>query len=196
MGEKHYDYFEGILQLRNVDENVVEFALNQFEKNNIGIAKIVELKNGLDIYSASNRFSRKLAKKLVLEFGGELKESPQLFSKSRLTSRNIYRLNVLYTAPEIKKGQVIASGDKIIRVSSIAKHQIRGIDIVSGARATLFNKSIDVLEAKKAIVIKIKPNIEIMQPLTSQIFAPENQKKVKINQEVNYVEYRQKTYIL
>jgi nonsense-mediated mRNA decay protein 3 len=194
--ERHTQYFEGVLQLRNVSQDMVEFVLSQFEKNKVGIADILELKNGLDIYSASNKFSRKIAKKLVNEFGGEIKENPRLFSKSRLTSRNIYRLNVLYKAPEIRKGEVIAFRDRIIKVSSLSKNLVKGIDLVSGSRVAADGKSVRKLKLMKAVVISIKPRIQIMHPETYQPVVAENTRKVWIDQEVSFVSHKGKTYLL
>jgi len=194
--EKTNNYFQGILQLRNVDESIMEYVLSQFEKHKIGIAKIQEFKNGFDIYSASNKFSRKIAHKLKNEFGGQVKESPKLFSKSKLTSKNIYRLNVLYKGPELKKGEIVKFKDKIIKVSSLTKNMIKGTDIVSGNRISVPNESVKILEPKKTIVVNVKPQVEVMHPETYQSIIPENKKRVKVNQEVQIVVYRDKIYLL
>ncbi|MBW2994789.1 hypothetical protein KY312_00405 [Candidatus Woesearchaeota archaeon] len=194
--DKQAGYFQGILQLRNVDDSIVQYVLNQFEKNKISIGKIEEVKNGLDIYSSSNKFSRKLAHKLQNEFGGEIKESPKLYSKSKLTSRNIYRLNVLYLAPSIRKGEIVKVNDKIIKVSSLTKNIIRGTELVKNRRVSILNKSAKILKPKKAMIVKLKPQIEVMHPETYQAVIPENKKNVKINEEVAVVIYKNKLYLI
>ena len=194
--KKPSNYFEGILQLRNIDQSIVEYILNQFEKYKVGIAKIEEVKNGFDVYSASNKFSRKIAHKLQNEFGGEVKESAKLYTKSQLTSKMVYRLNVLYRGPLIKKGEIVKVKDKIIKVSSLTKNIIKGTELASGNRISVLNESVKKLEPKKAIVVKVKPKIEVMHPETYQSIVPENERKVKLNQEVFVVVYENKLYLL
>ena len=93
------EYFEGILQLRNPDKEVIKFIRNQVKKQfdkGIFINKEVNTKNGIDFYLTSKRFLRTLGNKLNKQFKGELKISPQLFSRNKQTSKDIYRINVLF----------------------------------------------------------------------------------------------------
>ena len=93
----HSDYYEGKLQLRPYDEKLIEFVEKQFEKNdNIWISKKIVKKYGVDYFVSSNKFLRQLGKKLKNSFKGELIESKKLFSKSRLTSKEIYRVTVCF----------------------------------------------------------------------------------------------------
>ncbi len=95
--EKNPQYFEGILQLRNPDEEAFRFIKNQFKNNEKAwIAKVEKLKTGVDYYISSNRFLLSLGKKLKKSFKGELKISRRLHSKNRLTSRQVYRVTVLF----------------------------------------------------------------------------------------------------
>ena len=91
------NYYEGKLQLRNPNQEVVNFISNQFKNNEkVWIAKTEKQKNGIDLYISSNKFLMALGKKLKKSFQGELKLSRKLFSKSRLTSKAIYRVTVLF----------------------------------------------------------------------------------------------------
>ncbi len=91
------NYYEGKLQLRNPNEEVLNFINNQFKNNEkVWIAKAERLKTGIDLYISSNRFLLSLGKKLKKSFKGELKTSRKLFSKSRLTSKQLYRVTVLF----------------------------------------------------------------------------------------------------
>lgn len=116
------DYFEGTLQLRNVGDEVVEFAIKEIKKNeNANIAMIVEVTNGVDIYIAPQKLLRSLGNKLRHHFSGQLIVSRKLHTKSRLTSRDLYRVNVLFRMPKFKKGDIIEyRGDKI-KIISIQK---------------------------------------------------------------------------
>ncbi len=90
-------YFEGTLQLRNPNEEVLNFISNQFKRNEkVWIAKQERLKTGIDLYVSSNKFLLKLGKKLKKSFKGELKTSRTLHTKNRLTSKNVYRVTVLF----------------------------------------------------------------------------------------------------
>lgn len=93
----HPQYYEGILQLRNPNEEVINFIRNQFNNNEkIWIAKQVKLKTGLDYYISSNRFLLSLGKKLKKSFKGQLKISRKLITRNRITSKNVYRVTVLF----------------------------------------------------------------------------------------------------
>jgi NMD protein affecting ribosome stability and mRNA decay len=94
---KNPQYFEGILQLRNPNEEVLNFIRNQFKNNSKAwIAKEEGLKTGIDLYISSNKFLLSLGKKLKKSFKGELKTSRKLYTKNRLTSKNVYRVTVLF----------------------------------------------------------------------------------------------------
>ncbi len=111
----HKDYFEGILQLRNIGIEVVEFAVKEIEKNeNTYIAKIKKVTNGVDIYISPQKSLRSLGNKLQNHFGGQLMVSTKLHTRSRVTSKDLYRVNVLFRSPNFKKGDIIDyKGDKI-----------------------------------------------------------------------------------
>ena len=109
------NYYEGKLQLRNPNEEVINFIRNQFKLRNsknfeslensknfqkhnekVWIAKQETVKNGMDLYISSNRFLLALGKKLKKSFKGELKKSRKLHSKDRQTSKTTYRVTVLF----------------------------------------------------------------------------------------------------
>ena len=94
---KNQQYFEGILQLRNPDDELIDFIKNQFENNpHVWIAKEERLKNGIDIYVSSNRFLLALGKKIKKKVKGELKTSKRLYGVDRQTSKLRYRATVLF----------------------------------------------------------------------------------------------------
>tara|TARA_Y100000310_G_scaffold315910_1_gene367042 strand:+ start:2439 stop:2873 length:435 start_codon:yes stop_codon:yes gene_type:complete len=112
---KNPQYFEGILQLRNPNEEVISFIANQIKKrDDVFIAKQAKAKNGVDLYFSSNKFLKALGKKLQNHFGGELKTSATLHTRSRQSSKNLYRLTVLFRLPEFKKGDTVKfKGEKV-----------------------------------------------------------------------------------
>jgi nonsense-mediated mRNA decay protein 3 len=135
-------YFEGILQLRNVSDEVVEFAVREIEKNqDSNIAKIKTVKNGVDIYLAPQKFLRSLGNKLQQKFGGQITVSTKLHTRNRVTSRDVYRVNMLFKLPQFKKGDVIEyRGDKI-EILSVHK-KIFAKDIKTGRKLNLSFKDL------------------------------------------------------
>lgn len=90
-------YFEGSLQLRPYDEEVMRFIQNQLKNNNkVFISKIVEVGDGIDIYFSSQKFVRELGKRLKKSFNGELKISRTLFTRDRMTQKLVYRATVFF----------------------------------------------------------------------------------------------------
>jgi len=97
MKQANLQYYEGILQIRNPSEEVLNFICNQFENNQkVWIAKHEKLKNGIDFYISSNKFLLALGKKLKKSFKGELKTSRKLHTRNRVTSKAVYRVTVLF----------------------------------------------------------------------------------------------------
>jgi len=93
----HPEYFEGTLQLRNPNEEVINFVRNQFKNNEkVWIAKQEKVKTGIDLYISSNKFLLSLGKKLKKSFKGELKTSRKQHSRNKMTSKTIYRVTVLF----------------------------------------------------------------------------------------------------
>lgn len=140
--KEHNGYFEGILQLRNPNKEVLEATLKEIEKKgDVSIAKIKKVSNGTDIYISSQRFLRNLGAKLQKQFGGQFTISKKLFTKHRLTSKEVYRVNALLRLPNFKKGDVINyKGDKI-KIIGIQK-KVFAKDIKTGKKLNLRFKDI------------------------------------------------------
>jgi nonsense-mediated mRNA decay protein 3 len=125
----HSNYFQGILQLREGNKEIINFIDNEFKKENrpdVYISKKVKVKNGIDFYVTSNKFLRKLGRKLKDVFGGDLKESEKLFTRNNQTSKNVYRLNVMFRPCSYKKDDVIEyRGEKFVVMAVGDKIQAR-----------------------------------------------------------------------
>ena len=101
--KKHYrpEYFEAIIQLRPPTEEIVQFIMKQIKKRpEVFISKIDEFKFGIDIYISSQKFARGLAKKLKDNFKGEMKMTASIHSRDRQSSKELYRVTVLFR-PEL-----------------------------------------------------------------------------------------------
>lgn len=191
-------YFQGILQIRNPNEKIMNFALNEFDKSVHYYSKIAKVRGGYDIYSSSNRFSRKLARKMYDTFGGELKESEKLFTQDKLTSKKVYRLNVLYRAPDYVSGDIVYDGKDIIVVTSMKKDRVHGIDIHSRKKKVIESKKVqERLVSEKTSVTRVKPHPEALHPETYQSVEIENPVRgLNPGQEIDAVVVDGKLYMI
>ena len=108
------NYYQGILQLRDVNGEVLDFVHSQIKKRgDVAVTKTVKLENGVDLYLTSQKFIRILGKKLKESFGGELKTSSKLHTRSR-QGKDLYRINVLFRLAKHKAGDIVTvRGDEV-----------------------------------------------------------------------------------
>ena len=94
----HDQYYEAKIQLRPFNEKLIKYVLNEIENNQkVRISKIQKLKTGVDIYVSSRKFATSLAKKMKKKFKPKkILVTKTLFSRSRQTSKDIYRVTVLF----------------------------------------------------------------------------------------------------
>ena len=130
------NYFQGILQLRDVNDEILSFVHNQLKKrSDTAVTRTVKFSNGIDLYITSQKFIRILGKKLKESFGGELKISSKLHTKSR-QGKDLYRVNVLFRTLKYRKGDTVTiRGDKV-RLISIGK-KIFARDLGTGKKVTI-----------------------------------------------------------
>ncbi|MCH7520060.1 MAG: hypothetical protein IH964_13715, partial [Candidatus Dadabacteria bacterium] len=105
--EKNPQYFEAILQLRNVHDKVLDYAEGRINHSKAFLSKQVHIKNGIDLYLSDTSFAKKLAVAMQRKFGGVIKISAKLFSVSRETSKELYRVTVLFKRPKFEVGDMI-----------------------------------------------------------------------------------------
>ena len=130
------NYFQGILQLRDVIEEILSFVHNQLKtRNAVAVTRTVKFSNGIDLYITSQKFIRILGKKLKESFVRELKTSAKLHTKNK-QGKDLYRVNVFFKLSKYKKGDVVTvRGDKV-RLISIGK-KIFARDLSTGKRVTI-----------------------------------------------------------
>ncbi len=186
MKDSNKQYFEGILQLRNPSQEVIDFIKNKLKKHaeKFNISRIVEQKLGLDLYVTNKRYMQRLANDLQKNFGGILKKSPHLYSRDRQTSKNIYRVNVCLRFYDFKKDDVIKINKRYIKITNIGK-KISGLNLENNKRVSFELKDdFEILKRYKTIVSKIKPNVEVIHPLSYQSIPINNKAKVRLEQKI------------
>ncbi|MBM3200107.1 hypothetical protein FJZ53_04150 [Candidatus Woesearchaeota archaeon] len=89
-------YYEGIIQIRPDDKEVLEYVRKKVKEKGAEISREVFFKYGIDVYVTSQKITRNIGEKLKKAFKGELKISKKIFTRSRQTSRDLYRATVLF----------------------------------------------------------------------------------------------------
>ena len=116
---KHPKYYEAILQLRSISQEVVDFVQKQLIILKLQVAKVAEVKGGVDYYLADNTLSKILGKKLEAHFGGKCVTTATLHTIK--DSKEKYRTTILFRQLPFKKGDVIEYQDENYKVKSLTK---------------------------------------------------------------------------
>lgn len=119
MEGKHPGYFQGILQLRNPSKKLKEFVDKEIKENNIYVAKTKNVKDGIDMHISSNKFLMKLGRKLKQEFSGDMKISKKLFSRDRMTQKEIWRMTLVFREMPFKRGDIVNIRGEEYKISSL-----------------------------------------------------------------------------
>ncbi len=94
---KHARYYEAIIQLRPDEEKIVSYVYNFLkDKPYAKITQEKQLKSGRDLYITSKKAAMALGKRLKEVFPGELTLSRTLHTRDRQTSKDLYRVTVLF----------------------------------------------------------------------------------------------------
>ncbi len=188
-------YYEGILQIRNSSDNLLVFVqqeLKKVAKKGIFITKMQKTKDGVDLYITNKSYIRLLAQKIHAKFGGDIKINPQLFSHNHLTSKDIFRLNVLVKLPSFQVGDIISyiplgvrkkEEEKIVLVKRLGKI-MQATDLFSGKNITFefkFAKNIKNIKKFSTQIIATTPSLLVLDPETFQATLVSNQAAQKIS---------------
>lgn len=164
---KHAEYFEGMIQLRGIDQDILDYVQKRITNANAQVPTCINHGTKFDIdYSVSDRrLIHKIGVELKAKFGGFVRESAQLFSRNHMTSKNVYRLNVFYKTHDVKRGHVIEIeelhepyevigylGDRLI-VESLYTRKKNHINV---------EKISNTLKKIKTSVVQTHPEIRIM----------------------------------
>lgn len=132
--QKHYKYFEGILQLRNPNDEVINFIEEEFRRQKKPvISKEIKIKGGCDLYFLSRKFLSALGKKLKQKFPGVLKSSATLHTKSK-TGEDLYRVTILFRLLNFKKGDIVKVANEDFEVITVMENQVMTKNKKSGEK--------------------------------------------------------------
>lgn len=135
------NYFQGILQIRDSNDEVLAFVHKQIKKRgDIFITKTVKFPNGFDFYLTSQKFIRSLGKKLKENFGGELKISSTLHTRSR-QGKDLYRINALFRLSKFRTGGIVSVRGETFRIISIGR-RIFARNLKTGKKVRIRNEDL------------------------------------------------------
>ena len=129
MKERPKDHFEGILQIRDPTDELLDWIRKRIHsQQRATIAKEKKVTNGVDLYISSQHYLQNLGKQLKEKFGGVLKVSMRLHTVDRMTSRQLYRVTVLFQPVPFKRGDIVTlHGEKVEILRIGKKAQVKNI---------------------------------------------------------------------
>ena len=134
MEQKHSQYFEGILQLRDPTKEVLNYFYKLIsQRKDVRIMKEVKLKTGYDFFLTSNKALMMIGKKLYTRFGGEQKISRKLHTVRKQTSKRLYRVTVMFRPPKFKAGDIVKVRGQELKIK-LLKRRVLGIDVETGKK--------------------------------------------------------------
>lgn len=139
------DYFEGILQIRGGSQEILDWIHERVAQDKRArISKQKKVPNGIDLYMTDQHYLQNLGHKLKEKYPGILKISRRLFTVDKMTSKLLYRVNVLFKPLGIKRGDIITvHGEQVeilriearVHVKELKSGKKKDIDLEAVLRA-------------------------------------------------------------
>jgi len=192
------------LLTRLIENTVFEEARTD---RNSYIVEIEELDEGLNYKFASTRIARLIASKIKNATGAQVKETFKLIGVNRASGKRISRLTISVRLPPFTFGDVIKSGDTIIRFESYRSGKFMGIDLSTWKKASISYQDVwsgrvvriaSLNELPRAMVISIQRDVvQLMDSSTYRIFevSKPNELSLNVGMEVRYLEVGNEIYI-
>ena len=119
---KHPKYFEAIIQIREVSEEVIDWIEREIIRAKIILAKVEKvkhIKDAYDYYLADNNQARQLGTKLQQKFGGHYLVTSTLHTT--IDSKEKYRTTHLFREAPFRKGDIVTYQDKKYKIMMMMK---------------------------------------------------------------------------
>jgi NMD protein affecting ribosome stability and mRNA decay len=193
-------YFEAVLQVRSNNFDILDKSIDYLQSRvenlrhrGMFINKVERLDDGYDLYVTNKNIAQHLGKELQDLFGGEYKTSARLFSKNKMTSKNIYRVNVFVRLPGFERGEMVLVDDKVYRVDKLGS-KITLHDLISNNHLIIDFTKMDYAVLKKytTYVARTHPYLEVINPFDFQSSMVRNHpsNNFELGQEVNVVVHK------
>lgn len=195
-------YYEVVVQFRadnreikaeeyaKADEVVERTLIKQSKNDKLAYCpQIAKLKEGYDYYIGSFKSGHKVADALKEEFGGIVKESPRLISEDKSTGKGLYRVWISVRIPEFEINDFIRFEDKILKVNSISKNSIVGVDISTNKKHNIPMKNMEDIELVKKEEEIETTTIISKSPSIIQILDPSDYSAVDLEMKEEFADY-------
>jgi len=194
------EYYEGILQIRNPKDEIVDYVyedISHQDNTKAKITKIVEHKSSWDIYFSSQKYTQAIAKKLHNVFGGTISISSRVHTRDTKKNKDLKRIAVLYTVPDYCVNEVVEINSKAIKITGIHR-MVTGVDLETGKKVAYEYKNIhpEVIKLFHSTVSRVYPSLQILDPETYQPINVTNKKSLKIGQKIKFVKLGNKTLLV
>ena|SRR3989338_11389652 len=103
---KHPQYFEAILQLRDITPEVLAFVEEDIQHYRIPVPKIIKLKTGYDFYLADSNYAKALGRKLQQQFNGKPLISQSVYGQK--DGKQVFRVTILFRQASFQKGDIVS----------------------------------------------------------------------------------------
>ena len=114
------DYFEGILQIRSEDVELLNWIHKRIKLDRkAAVAKEKKVTNGVDLYMSDQHYLQNLGKKISIQFPGILKISKRLHTMNKMTSRHVYRVTVYFKPYPFKHGDTLSVQGESLKILSL-----------------------------------------------------------------------------
>ncbi len=198
---KHPEYFEGQLQMRNINQEILNYVQKRITNAKENVPTVVHHSEyNIDYSVSSRKLIHQIGVELKNKFGGTVKEAAQLFSHDNLSSKNIYRLNVLYKAHEYEKNDIveIENLDEPYKITGFNKDRLILCSIKSNKKTHISPNLIVKKETQfKSKILTVKPNITVMdENFQSAIIKNFENKELKEGQNVKYVKFKNEFWLV
>lgn len=192
---KHAKYFEGELQLRNINDEIMNYIFKKIDAANASIPEVTEFSDkDLNFKITSKKLAHRLGQELKKKFGGELKESEQLFSQDHQTGKEIFRLNVFFRKYPFDIGNFIEYKNEALKIRGFDKNKVKAENLVTKTKTQIDVKEIKLLEKHNCQVTQVEPKTYVLDKNYQNIEVI-NGAGLKINQKIKCVFIKGKAYL-
>jgi len=131
---KHDKYFEGHLQLRNIDKELMRFVRDFAFENNLNFVDEKRTKTSFDCKVSNNKAMLKLGNILVKVFSGYQLVTRKLYSQDKMSGKRIYRMTLLFKQLPFDVGDIINDGEDEVKVVNFSSKNITVRNLKSGKK--------------------------------------------------------------
>jgi NMD protein affecting ribosome stability and mRNA decay len=158
---------------------VISFVKRDIEKQKskgIFLNNEEETSSGVNLYITNQTYAKVIARKVKEQFGAKVSFNETLFSMSKQTSRDIFRLTVLIELPNLSKTDMIVVNERCYQVTSVSK-SISVIDLETGQKTALPRS--DSIKEKQIVVPSVLAEVTLVNPRL-EVLHPENFSSIPI----------------